>query len=295
MGTLVAKKYPTKLFLKAADHTYVECGTGGKAWKCWGGNTGGTAFNHNSGSTHRADLIACPDQRAGITRYLIDGVCHQAANRILVPANILVSGARGYTLSSFIYGTYGRSVFERHTDAKGDIADCMARQALSVAPSAAGAERSPREGKALSTEKALVRTSKTLYSRMQNRITSAQDALAFNMKAFERQLDNMPLSNLSASSRQGLTDAKFNVETTLFTLDHERRLQNVDPTQMVERVNQMTLTFQDEAANALTARQYEQLFGVPVDERLILADPDIVSLAFGAEVSRAVYGNLPDR
>jgi hypothetical protein len=25
MGLLVAKKYPTTLFLKAADHTYVEC------------------------------------------------------------------------------------------------------------------------------------------------------------------------------------------------------------------------------------------------------------------------------
>ena len=51
MGTLIAKKYPTKLFLKAADHTYVECGTGGKAWSCWGGKTGGTAFNSGTGTT----------------------------------------------------------------------------------------------------------------------------------------------------------------------------------------------------------------------------------------------------
>ncbi|MBC7894024.1 MAG: hypothetical protein H7066_01345 [Cytophagaceae bacterium] len=43
MGTLVARRYPTIRLLEAADHTYVECGTGGKAWKCWGGKTGGTA------------------------------------------------------------------------------------------------------------------------------------------------------------------------------------------------------------------------------------------------------------
>lgn len=37
MGMLVVRHYPTKLFLKAADHTYVECGTGAQGWSCWGG------------------------------------------------------------------------------------------------------------------------------------------------------------------------------------------------------------------------------------------------------------------
>lgn len=47
--------------------------------------------------------------------YAIDGVCHQVANQVLyVTANIpvgrplTVSKARGYTLSSLLYGTYGR-------------------------------------------------------------------------------------------------------------------------------------------------------------------------------------------
>ena len=34
MGKLIAKAYPTTLFLDQADHTYVECGTGKKAWSC---------------------------------------------------------------------------------------------------------------------------------------------------------------------------------------------------------------------------------------------------------------------
>src|SRR5262245_20987312 len=87
MGVLIAKKYPTNLFAKLADHTYVECGTGRKAWSCWGGKTGGTEFRRDLGSTLQADQIAEPNERGGITCYLINGVCHQAANRILLPAN----------------------------------------------------------------------------------------------------------------------------------------------------------------------------------------------------------------
>lgn len=66
----------------------VACGTLGKVWGCWGGKTGGTALRRAPGSTLRADRIAEPDERAGITCYLINGVCHQAANRILLPAGI---------------------------------------------------------------------------------------------------------------------------------------------------------------------------------------------------------------
>ena len=44
MGTLIAMRYPTKLFANLADHPYVMCSTGRKAWSCWGGKTGGTAL-----------------------------------------------------------------------------------------------------------------------------------------------------------------------------------------------------------------------------------------------------------
>ena len=111
MGILIAKHYPTKMVLKLADHTYVECGTGGKAWGCWGGKSGGTVLRKAPGSTKRADKIAQPDEKAGIKCYLINGVCHQAANRILLPAGITVRGARGYSVSEAIYGPYGRIGF----------------------------------------------------------------------------------------------------------------------------------------------------------------------------------------
>ncbi len=39
--------------------------------------------------------------------YLVTGVCYQTANRILYPAGVLVSMARGYNQSVFFWGTYG--------------------------------------------------------------------------------------------------------------------------------------------------------------------------------------------
>src|SRR5216683_2807058 len=106
MGTLVVMRYPTGRALGAADHTYVKCSTGAKAWSCWGNKIGGTELNRWDGSTNRADAIAERNERGGITCYLINGVCHQAANRILSPAGIFVTGARGAGLSIAIFGHY---------------------------------------------------------------------------------------------------------------------------------------------------------------------------------------------
>ena len=108
MGTLIAMAYPTPLFANQADHTYVKCGTGKKAWSCWGGKSGGKVLRRSTGSTQRADKIAQSDEKAGIKCYLINGVCHQAANRILLPSRITVRGARGYSISEALFGTYGR-------------------------------------------------------------------------------------------------------------------------------------------------------------------------------------------
>src|SRR6266849_9846986 len=133
MGQLVGRRYSTKLFANLADHTYVECGTGGKAWSCWGGKTGGAELRRGIGSTQRADAIAGADERGGITCYLVNGVCHQAANRILLPASITVRGARGYEVSEALFGTYGRpggvfglcyAPFDQHAGTVGDLPAC---------------------------------------------------------------------------------------------------------------------------------------------------------------------------
>jgi len=63
-------------------------------------------------------------------------VCHQAANRILLPAWILVSGARGYSISQTLFGTYGRvgvwpcsSPFRQYSGVSGDLPACVPKAA----------------------------------------------------------------------------------------------------------------------------------------------------------------------
>lgn len=160
MGTLVAMRHPTPLALWLADHTYVKCGNDGKAWGCWGGKTGGTELRRADGSTLRADSIAGHDERAGIRCYLVNGVCHQAANRILLPAGITVRGAAGYRLSEARFGVYGRprgrgffsacvAPFNQYPGVTGDLAECldaagpMARSAGPPAYQAGGAADGP--------------------------------------------------------------------------------------------------------------------------------------------------------
>ena len=135
MGMLVAMHYPTVLALGAADHTYVRCGTGGKAWSCSGRENRGERLTQQFGSTNQADAIASRTSAPGVLCYLVNGVCHQAANRILFPAGIFVTGARGYGLSSAIFGPYGRprgplghckAPFDRHAGVVGDLPECVA-------------------------------------------------------------------------------------------------------------------------------------------------------------------------
>lgn len=98
------------------DHVYVESDDG-HSWGCFGGDSGGVSICSEAGDSAFAECLSHPQLQtifgfiryAGIT-YLADGVCHQAANRILYPANgITVASTRGYGISLGLYGTYGRN------------------------------------------------------------------------------------------------------------------------------------------------------------------------------------------
>src|SRR3989304_9402373 len=108
MGALVILRYPAFFGRSPVDHTYVMCGPGRRAGSGGGGKPGGTPLRMGSGSTRQANAIAGLDERAGITCYGVNGVCHQAANRVAFPARILALGARGYGLSEALFGPYGR-------------------------------------------------------------------------------------------------------------------------------------------------------------------------------------------
>jgi len=93
-----------------ADHTFA-ISSDGKVWPCWGSaNTSkAKAIAAGSGDSALADCISQRKSRAGIA-YGLSGVCHQTANRILDPASVLVSAARGYWASQLVFGTYGLNI-----------------------------------------------------------------------------------------------------------------------------------------------------------------------------------------
>jgi hypothetical protein len=112
--------YPTDADVIAAGEYY---------WYCWGSfhPTGGTPVDptgfigQQAGDLNLAKCLVLPNAdsnvvaaaRGTIFVYGVDGVCHQLANQVLYATSsggvrpLTVHNARGYLLSSFIYGTYG--------------------------------------------------------------------------------------------------------------------------------------------------------------------------------------------
>ncbi len=99
--------YSVKISGLDADHTYV-LSDDGYVWPCFGRSSGGHKICYGSGSSAQAECISKPDSTADLV-YAITGVCHQASNRILWPTSnhSIVSEAKGYWASAFLYGTYG--------------------------------------------------------------------------------------------------------------------------------------------------------------------------------------------
>ncbi|MCZ8177832.1 MAG: hypothetical protein O9309_02305 [Rhizobium sp.] len=125
--------YPDIAAVKAA---------GERNWYCWGsfhpkGGAPGHADGYigsQSGDLNLADCLVAPNLSSSgnppaqgtIFTYGVDGVCHQLANQVLYSTGgsgsspLTVKRARGYALSSFIYGTYGL----QHTAWQKKIAAC---------------------------------------------------------------------------------------------------------------------------------------------------------------------------
>lgn len=119
MAVLTAYSMPAFVNGQNWDHVYADSDDGLR-WCCFGRDTGGSSLDQGNGDSSFADCLSKPIFHAsptttvipGVSRYadvayLLDGVCHQAANRILYPAGVLVDKARGYGLSSFLFNTFG--------------------------------------------------------------------------------------------------------------------------------------------------------------------------------------------
>ncbi|MGQ5255170.1 hypothetical protein [Xanthomonas arboricola] len=302
MGVLNVCCYPTTLALYGADHTYVDCESGSYAWGCWGGDSGGTVLRSSHGSTKRADLIAEPDGRANITHYLINGVCHQAANRILRPANITARGARGYLLSVSLFGALGRpsAVFGRfqaplyeHASALGDLDVCL-YQGMEAPPS-----QSPSEKDFIA---ATVELYKYHYPELVNVSNTgggqqgagqlsdkfeAKRAAIFQIDSFkllvryryEVTRKRVPLTQYHQMMkiREEFERSRELIEQELVEIGKSGWLE------FVRNFDGLTQKFQRSLATILPEEDYKALLDISRDELIVLSDPAIVESIYEPE------------
>lgn len=288
MGQLIAWHYRTSTFAKLADHTYVSCGKSGKAWACWGGKTGGTVLRQGVGSTNQADAIARQNERAGITCYLINGVCHQAANRILYPAKITVRGAKGYAISEALFGTYGRprglfgfcrAPFDKHSDKAGDLSECSeAVTAFSTFEKkvieVAGSDQDE-------AYQGYLNRISDMYEQWPTGIKSLSispdDTKQFQLILFDTMVD-FKLGD--TRKKENLLEIRSTAEVQRLELEEAFENKGVSVDRFTEASNDIAERFQAEAANALSEEEYQTLFELERGDFVVLGDPAIAQTWF---------------
>ena len=276
MGTLVAMHYGIDIagISEAADHTYVKCGTGRVAWACFGGKSGGNTLRDGTGSTRRANNIAGSNETANINCYLLTGVCHQAANRILLPAGITVRGARGYSISQALFGTYGRpkfllwcdSEFHRHSNVRGDLSDCI------PGPTATMEYVRPRS----SSEESYWRYIKDEIEIYEQADWQWDDELSDRLFTHMIRFLIGPL--LSDNLERNLREVRRGIERQLHDLMEDT---NELSHEYVEEFDRITTMVQHHVANTLSPLEYRLLFDLSPGDEISLADPNIIAEILG--------------
>lgn len=283
--------YPTVLALGAADHTYVMCRSGAKAWACWGNKSGGKPLRDGRGSTRQADAIAGPDEKAGITCYCINGVCHQAANRILLPANIIVRGARGADLSEIVFGAYGRprgalglcrAPFHQHAGLNGDLPEC---QTVLAPEGGFSVWRRLLDIFGGGTDRTYLRGVLEIYARRwpasrEETGLEAAELEAFHMDLFVHKLRYAlgPDFDDRLTSRLGQIRLAYERDRIGIETDYGGRQDAAAA--FVAKFEERTMRLQADFADVLDDAQYKRLLGLDRHERITLIDPVIAERAF---------------
>jgi len=293
MGTLVAWHYPTALFADQADHTYVACGNGGKAWSCWGGKTGGNPLRSAPGSTLRADAIAEPNERANIKCYLVNGVCHQAANRILLPAGITVRGVRGYWLSEALYGTYGRprgflgfceAPFHQHSGISGDLPQCAEAAGGPPAPMPLAAAEAEPEPPGMASYLSQVNS---LYAQAGAPggggafALDAEEAGAFQLRLFGLLTDfKLGEEYRQTSGGEALMAARGDFEQRRDEVERAFFYRETGVGEFVAAYNELMIDFQRQSAEILPENGFRALLAESPETPVVLGDPEVARLAY---------------
>jgi hypothetical protein len=269
-----------------ADHTYVTC-AGGYAWPCWGRSAGGKVISTGTGSSAEANCISWPASTAGLI-YGVTGVCHQTANRILWPAGITVSKAKGYWASFLAYGTYGTDVpawlvrIGVCSTSTGEIPQCGVKGR--AAASAAGkAGELPPDAK----DRALVRAVKALYLKgvspqEHKRRLTIKGAVDLKTLASETQL--VMQHRLGKAVRAGQIKNVQAIQAKLFATQEEIAKGihdgSIGGEELAQRMNAAVNKSLKDCLKALGKEEYVRLFELEPGETINLVDPKIAAKAY---------------
>ncbi|WP_162560706.1 hypothetical protein [Methylobacterium durans] len=256
------------------DHTYVtsDCGY---VWRCFGRNRGGAQVCADIGDSHIANCLATPSETAGII-YGVTGVCHQAANRILFPANCAkISGARGYNVSLVVYGPYGNLPWAELTlcyprtstiHGAGPTPSGMSlARADGVPARGSPSPRSPMESDVFETE-------------MSRRIQDLRDLVHAH-----------PAAGIDGDRFERLVQVQTLFWSRKDALAVEMAQGTIDPDDYLERFNAALAESMDRSRAAIGSRAFAELFGEAGEHPEDLVDPDIFEEVHGPQHAARLF------
>lgn len=269
MTTLTGHGKAIGFLLKLADHTYVTSDDG-LTWPCWGGQSGGRKLCSATGSSKQANCLSQTDSHAGII-YGVSGVCHQTANRILYPANVTVSNAKGYWASWLTYGTYG-------TPNPIALAEWLIRVNFCMATNNEKLSKSVSEEDSDELTKQII----SLYQSHSNSNVNPdinvllQEEHSLVMKHKLGDQFNDVISEEVLALRK-----KFNADKQ--ELDSLLEARKISSESYTEDVNLLVIKLQQEVGKVLGSNNYNTVFGSSIEEPINIIDLDIVKAVYGNE------------
>lgn len=263
-----------------ADHTYVTS-SDGHAWPCWGRSAGGHSICAAGGASARANCLSQSNSHAGIV-YAISGVCHQTANRILHPANVIVSAAGGYWASVLLYGTYGTNGLAWLIEWEIRKKRCAGISGDLVADTKVLSFSDQETGEAMPEDPALQN-----YLEKVNQLYSARvKVMAFTDVDEEEKTDLLGQElELMVDYRLGaaapdiasLRDAQMKTLAEKGVLDQKLISKELTTMEYVQEVNSLVNHLLGHSIELLGEKNYRQLFGVVPGESVELIDRDILA------------------
>lgn len=251
------------------DHTYVSSSVG-HVWNCWGRHSGGNVICSGEGDSDYADCISQTKSHAGLI-YGITGVCHQTANRILFPAGCIVSAAKNYWITAFIYGTYGITTSSNFT--------LKIKSYSSITGKAAPFSRA--EGNDNTPEQLYLARIYSLYnnttelSRNQNLLPGHELRITIDYRLGSAIGDNV--RELLLQHQAELLRAKKSIDQALL-------LQRLSPEKYATKINDLSRNILKNINVTIGVINFEQLFGLPPDADFAVIDPEIVFNVFRKQI-----------